>query len=678
MRHKQQRQNGTVAHGLAKLPMAMLKALPAFLVSPNPEIYLSDNFVVFDLETNTKGDDGSPDACWDANSVVCGSWCEGLRGKAHNVYGNEMDMGELVDALERADFVIAHNGKFDMKWLKRAGIDLRKLILYDTMIAEYCLNGNLKRPLSLDALSTFYLGISKQPFINILMKGGVDPGDMPKSKLIARCNWDIIQTRNLFLTQLDVICDRGMLGHVYTRCLLSAALADIESKGMHIDADIVNSKYMESATKLAAASQAVDEFTGGINPNSPKQVKEFVYETLGFKPKYRGKGRNKTPIYSTKSDDLLALKATNSRQREFVKLKKEYSQYNAEVGKNLLFFHGVATDKREDIAEGVLYAQFNQCVTTTHRLSSSGIKRVFVQLLDAKGKVVMKSVQFQNFSRKFKCLFTPRKKGWAMGEADGSQLEFRVAAFLGQCPVATQAIVNNLDVHADTASVLHDMPLEEFKRKHAAHDPEVDGWRQAAKPHTFKPLFGGQMGTKREMAYYKWFGDHYSGISKAQQGWIDTCQRTKEVHMIHGFKFFFPDCHMSKSGYVQNSTNIKNYPVQHFATAEIIPIAVVYMWHAMKYMESFLVNTIHDSVISEVHPDEHDMFREYSLHAFTNCVYHYLKEVYDVEFNVPLGIGVKIGKPNWGSGDEMTCVPLPPYDMDGIDYSQLITEWTDG
>jgi len=650
---------GTTAHPLAKLPKAMLKALPKFLLMPDPDIYLSDNFIVIDLETNTKGDARSPQPCWPANSIVCGSWCIGMRGEAHNVYGNELEMGELVEAMEDADFIIAHNGKFDTGWLQRAGIDLRKLILYDTMIAEYCLNGNLQTELSLDALSTSYLGKSKAPYINLCMKGKVDPEDMPRSKLIDRCNWDILQTRDLFLHQLDVICERGMLGHVYTRCLLSTALASIESMGMHIDADAVNTRYRESAVKLAAASAELDIFTGGINPRSPKQVKEFVYEVLKFKPKRRGK----EPIYSTKIDDLLQLKATTKRQREFVRLKKEHSKYNAEVTKNLLFFQGVATDKRDDIPEGVFYAQFNQCVTKTHRLSSSGIKRTFAHLLDDKGKEITKSVQFQNFSRQFKPCFSPRKKGWVMGEADGSQLEFRVAAFLGQCPVATQAIVNNLDVHTDTMNVLCD-----------AGQPTT---RQEAKPHTFKPLFGGMSGTDAEVKYYKWFNEHYSGIGKAQQGWIDTALRTKEVKMLHGFSFFFPDCHMQRSGYVTNSTNIKNYPVQHFATAEIIPIAVFYMWHAMRDMESFLVNTIHDSVISEVHPDEHEEFKEYSLHAFTTCVYHYLKEVYGVEFNVPLGIGVKLGEPHWGTGKEVKCVPLPPYEMEGIDYTELITEWID-
>lgn len=653
---------GKQASLLCHVPKDMLSQLPGFLLQPNPEIYLSDNFVVFDLETNTKGDGGSPMPCWSENSIVCGSWCIGLEGEPHNIYGNELQMSELADAIEQADFAVAHNGKFDIGWMKRAGIDMHKVLLYDTMIAEYCINGNLKGELSLDAIAKRMLGKGKAHFIDVCMKSGIDPEDMPKRMLIDRCNSDILQTRDVFLQQREDIAERGLLGHVYTRCILSPALADIESKGMHIDSGRVSSLYLESASKLALSVQKLDEFTGGINPRSPKQVKEFVYEELKFKPKMRGKGRNAAPIYSTRTDDLLQLKATNKRQREFVELKKDFARHNADVGKNLLFFYGVATDKREGIPDGVLYAQFNQCVTVTHRLSSSGIKRAFAHLKDDKDKVIEKSVQFQNFSRKYKPIFCARKKGWSMGEGDGAQLEFRVAAFLGQCRTATQDIVDNMDVHNQTAQVLTD-----------AGQPTP---RQDAKAHTFKPLFGGQSGSKAEVTYYKWFKEHYSGVGQAQQSWMDEAVTDGTVTMVHGFKFYFPDCHMTSRGYVTNSTNICNYPVQHFATAEIIPIAVTYLWHAMKGMESFLVNTIHDSAIAELHPDEHEQFREYCLHAFTGLVYHYLKEVYDIEFNVPLGIGCKIGE-HWGEGQELKCVPLPPYSMDDINYDQLITDWVE-
>jgi len=643
------------------VPISLLKRLPKFLINPSPDVYLSDNFVVFDLETNTKGDAGSPLPCWKKNSIVCGSWCIGEHGKVHNIYGNELEMAPLVAALEKADFIIGHNVKFDIGWMKRAGVDLYKLIPYDTMIAEYCKNGNLKTPLSLDALAKKYLGQGKARYIDLCMKGGVDPEDMPKSKLIDRCNSDILQTRALFLLQREDMRKRGLLPHILTRCLLSPALADIESHGMCLDIEGVKTLYNDRATKLAAASAELDLFTGGINPRSVPQVREFVYETLKFKPKMRGKGRNATPIYSTKSADLLLLKATTKRQKEFVKLKANYSTYNADVTKNLLFFNGVVSEQNPD--GPIFYAQFNQTITVTHRLSSSGIPRTFPAILNDKGKPVTKSVQFQNFKREFKPIMCARHKGWDMGEGDGSQLEFRVAAFLGQCPVATQAIVNNLDVHTDTMNILT-----------KAGQPTI---RQDAKAHTFKPLFGGMSGTKAEVEYYEWFVDHYYGIRDAQQRWIDKALTTKKVVLEHGFTFYFPDCKMNNNGYVSFSTNIKNYPVQHLATAEIIPIAVTYLWHLMREMESFLVNTVHDSAIAELHPDEHEEFRQCCKYAFTHLVYYYLKEVYDMEFNVPLGVGVKIG-PNWGKGDELKCVPLPPYKMDGIDYKELITDWIDG
>ena len=650
---------------LKEIPQELLDRLPDFLLNPNPYVYMSDNFVVFDLETNTKGDKRSPSACWPENNAVCASWCEGKHGKAHNLYGNQLEFGELVDAMERADFVVAYNGKFDLGYMKRAGIDLYKVVMYDPMIAQYVLNGNIKKPLSLDAVSKEYGGVGKDDYINIIMKGGVDPEDMPKSLLIERCDSDIVQTRDVFLRQRDKMERKNLFGLIYTRCMLSMPLTDIESNGMCLDAAAVKALYTERSIGLAESVAEMDAFTGGINPRSVPQVREFIYETLKFKPKMRGKGKNATPIYSTKTEDLLALPTTNKRQREYVALKKKWSGYNADVTKNLLFFNAVCTDKKRP--GNIFHAQFNQCITKTHRLSSSGIKRTFDHVLDAKGKVITKSVQFQNFKREFKPIMCARNKGWLMGEGDGSQLEFRVAGFMGQCVVCTQEIVDGVDVHIQSASIINGIPKEKVTKD----------MRTNAKQHTFKPLFGGQMGTEGEMAYYQWFAEHYAGVADVQQKWIDQALCKKYVILPHGMIFYFPFCSMNKGGYVSDSTNIKNYPIQSFATAEIIPIAVTYLWHLMREMESFLVNTVHDSAISELHPDEAAEFTELCKYSFTHLVYHYLKEVYDVEFNVPLGVGVKIG-PNWGKGEEVVCAPIPPFKMKGVDYTNLQSDWVAG
>ena len=650
---------------LKGIPKELLDRLPDFLIKPNPYIFMSNKFVVFDLETNTKGDGRSPLACWPENNAVCASWCVGKDGPAHNLYGNQLEFGELVDALEEADFIVAYNGKFDLGYMKRAGIDLHKLVMYDPMIAEYVLNGNLPKPLSLDHVAKTYGLEGKDDYINILMKGGVDPEDMPKSLLIERCDSDIVQTREVFLRQRDKMERKNLFGLIYTRCILSMPLCDIESNGMCLDEDAVHDLYVERSVGLAEAVAEMDAFTGGINPRSVPQVREFIYDVLKFKPKMKGKGKNATPEYSTKTDDLLALNATTKRQREYLVLKKKWSGFNADVTKNLLFFNSICTDKKRP--GNLFYANFNQCRTKTHRLSSSGIKRTFEHVLNDKGKPITKSVQFQNFKREFKCVMKARHDGWLMGEGDGSQLEFRVAGFMGQCKVATQEIVDGVDVHVQSASIINKVPKEKVTKD----------MRTAAKADTFKPLFGGQMGTEGQMAYYQWFAEHYAGVADVQQKWIDQALCKKRIILPHGMIFYFPYCSMNKGGYVSDSTNIKNYPIQSFATAEIIPIAVTYLWHMMREMESFLVNTVHDSAIAELHPDEKAEFTELCRYAFCDLVYHYLKEVYDIEFNVPLGVGVKIGK-NWGKGDEVVCAPMPPFKMKGVDYTNLQTDWQAG
>lgn len=647
---------------LKDIPQELLDRLPQFLLHPDPLIYMSDNFVTVDLETNTKGDGGSPMPCWPVNSIVCGSWCYGREALAHNIYGNELEIEALLVAIEEADFVVMHNGKFDLGWLKRAGIDLYKVVLYDTMIGEYVRLGNRKGELSLGKLCEREFGWSKAAYIDICMKGKVDPEDMPRSKLVDRCDTDILMTRDLFLVQRQQLHDAELLPCVYTRCILSPALADIESMGACVDIEAVEKEFKESSIKLAAVSHELNEFSGGVNPNSPKQMAEFIYDVLKFTPKMQGYGKNKVEVRSTGAEVILSLKATTRKQKKFLELKKAYARHNADVSKTLMFFHGVATDKAAEMA--TFFAQFNQCVTKTHRLSSTGIKREFPHILDAKGQAISKSIQFQNFPRKYKPLFTARHKGWLMVEADGAQLEFRVAAFLGQCVIANQEIVDGKDVHKQSASVINNCTQEEV----------TGDMRTAAKSSTFKPLFGGQSGTEGEVAYYEWFKKHYVGISKTQQGWKDEAVVHKSVRMVHKFVFHYPDASMNSKGYVQGSTNIMNYPIQSFATAEIIPLAIVYLWHLMKEMESFINNTVHDSTITELHPDEEEEFKECALHAFTTLVYYYLKEVYDVEFNVPLGLGVKIGN-HWGKGIEYVCSPLPPFLMDGVDYTDLQTDW---
>ena len=611
--------------------------IPEFITDPDPSVYLTSDYITLDLET-TNLDKGS--ALNDKNTIVLG--VIKLNGFNAITFHNS---GELKTALKTylidyRNILVAHNAKFELQWLKRMGLPLEQILVYDTLLAEYVLAGNRNTNLSLGAIAKRRGFGSKDPFVDICMKGGICPSEMPKELLERRCVKDVEQTESIFLQQRDQLQKQAKLKTLYTRCIFTPVLADIEFNGLYLDGEKVEDTYRDYTSRFEKLESELGAFTGGINLRSPKQKAEFLYDTLGFSELTDGRGNPlRTPSGGRRTDtDVIGrLKASNKRQREFVELYRDYNKLNAAITKNLDFFHGVVKER-----DNVFFGQFNQSVTQTHRLSSSG-RAINFELFGGKSK----SVQFQNLPRQFKPLFTARHEGWKVGEIDGAQLEFRVAAHLGKDAIATDAIRSGFDVYSFTAQILTENG-----------EPTQ---RQGAKAHTFKPLYGGRSGTRAQQAYYEAFRERYQGISSTQQRWIDAVLSSKKLTIPSGLEFFWPDTKLERN-YVTNTPIICNYPVQSYATADIIPIAVTRLWHEMKAhkLQSFLINTIHDSAISEVHPDEEDTVKELGFYAFTEYVYFYLKQVYNDEFTVPLGAEFKLGS-HWSTGEETMYSMEPPH-----------------
>ena len=571
--------------------------------SLNPEVFMSDNYVVLDLETTNKnfGD------AYSDNSLVL--TCYRYKGKSYVNYKSVYNQDKLVNLINSVDFVVAHNAKFELKWLRQMGLDLTKVIAFDTMIAEYVLNGNTtnRGDLKLGSMAPKY-GIGyKDQYIDLMMKKTC-PSELPQSLITKRCVKDVYQTEQIFLAQRQRLKQLELLPVFFTRNLLTPCLADIEYNGMNLDKGRVNEIYYSTVDELEEVTWKLNKFTGGINPKSPKQMCEYLYGDLGFQ---RLKDKQGNEINSASADVLARLKPRNKTQRQFLDLRKEQARLTALVDKALKHFKACVDN------EDYIKAQFNQTVTKTHRLSSSGAEY---------------GVQFQNLPRSCKKLFTARDPDFYMGEIDGAQLEFRVAAFLGQDEVAVYDIVNSVDIHSFTADTLT--------------DAGQDTTRQQAKAHTFKPLFGGMSGTDAEKTYYKAFQEKYKGIYSTQEGWVLEVLRHKKLRLASGLICYWPDTARTRTGYITNTPKIYNLPVQSLATAEIIPVALVKLWHDMKAAEtkSFIVNTIHDSAIMEIHKDETKLIQDLSVEAFTTFVYDYLDKIYNIQFNVPLGVGLQIGK----------------------------------
>lgn len=584
-----------------------------------------------------------------SNRLILASWWQSWDKSLHTVVGDEFSQKALLQAISSADFFVAHNAKFELQWLDRCGLDLGKLLCYDTMLGEWVIAGNRRIPKDLDSTAKRYGVGEKSHYVHKLIHLGVNPLDISIKALSSYCEQDVRITLGVFRKQLEVLHKDRLLHLQFSRCLLTPVLADMEKNGVTLDKKAVYEEYEKVSAEYKQNQRELNDLfaevvgdESEINWRSGPQVADFLYDKLRFDEL---KGRDRAPLRTasgrraTDAGSIGSLKPRTALQRKFQALFKTGAKLSAKLTKSLEFFKEVC-----DHHDCTFYGIFNQGSTGTHRLSSSG-RRIELARNGSEGKSKEIGVQLQNIPREYKRLFRAKRPDWEMVDADGSQLEFRVAADLGHDEVAYKEIDDGADIHTITADTLTQ-----------AGEPTD---RQAAKSRTFRPLYGGSSGTPAEVAYCEFFRGKYRGIYETQNKWTLEVLGKKELRTPYGLKFYWPDTKMSRSGYITNTTAIFNYPVQGFATGEIIPIAVVHAWYRLRDLNVRFVLTIHDSVVLEIGPDvDRTMLRSVLAECFTVDVYRFLKRIYNYDFWIPMGSEIKIG-PVWGSGKgvKAKCYP---------------------
>lgn len=267
---------------------------------------------------------------------------------------------------------------------------------------------------------------------------------------------------------------------------------------------------------------------------------------------------------------------------------------------------------------GILHTKLMQCVTKTGRLSSQDPN--FQNMPRAKTFPIRRAV-------------VSRFKDGKILEADFKTLEFRTAAFIYNDEQALEDIKNNVDVHSFTSKVLTEA------------GQLTD--RQGAKTHTFKPLYGGSSGTEAEQTYYKAFKEKYKGVAKGQERDIIHVLKTGILTTPSGRQYAFPGTRRTANGYVVNTTQICNYPVQGFATADIVPTMLVELRNEFIKCKfsSPIILTVHDSVVVDCMPEEYTAIKA-ALERVFNSLHVVLFSRFGCNVGVPLDYEAKAGD-NW-------------------------------
>ena len=285
------------------------------------------------------------------------------------------------------------------------------------------------------------------------------------------------------------------------------------------------------------------------------------------------------------------------------------------------FVKGINLFTRDD---DIIHPNFNQTVTATGRLSSSNPNW---QNMPKGGKFPIRKAVVSRF-----------QNGWIY-EFDYRQLEFRVAGELSQDQKIVQQVKDGFDVHTQTAAIIHQCDTNEVTKDQ----------RSQAKATTFSPLYGGRGANSPPhiKRYFDSYYDIYTGLKEWHYSLFQQALDTGIITVPSGREYKFPNVERLRNNRVTNSTNICNYPVQGFSTADLVPLACIRTIKKFRQLGllSKPINCVHDSIVVDVHPAEEDQVIAAIKWAMEGVVDE-AKDRWQYSFHIPLDIEAAKGR-NW-------------------------------
>ena len=613
----------------------------------------------------------------------------------------------VQELLDQATILIGHNIAYDLMWIWECGFKYDGPV-FDTMLGEYILQRGIKEPLHLkDCAIRYDLDTKKEDTLKDYFAKGYNTDEIPAEELSYYLSADLHATQQLADTiykKLNTEEYGSLLSSVMLTNKVCVTLAKIYKNGFKVDKEALDQVRTEFEKEKHDVEnrlkQQVQYLMGDtpINLNSPEQMSWVIYSR---KPKDKAMWANSFSKYmddssykdTVKSNSTLIYKTNAVKCREcfgegFIrKIKKDgkpYANPSRCVSCDALGYNFIPTKqiaglkfsapsskwvsangftinktyldtlatvaKRNKMQDAVNFLTDLQRLSALDTYLSSFVEGInayvkpdgmlHVRLLQhrtATGRFSGADPNMQNMPRggtfPVKKVFVSRWDNGKILEADFAQLEFRTAAYLSQDKIAMKEIDDGFDVHSYTASVISDAGEKTS--------------RQEAKAHTFAPLYGatGFGRTPAQATYYKHFTQKYKGVSFWHTKLAKEALNTGMITTPSGRQFSFPEVERRRNGSVSYFTQIKNYPVQSFATADIVPVILIHIAKELDKHRSCVVNTVHDSIVIDVHPDEQNTVLDV-IRDTNKSLNNIINLEFGIDFNVPLLLEAKMGS-NW-------------------------------
>ena len=407
---------------------------------------------------------------------------------------------------------------------------------------------------------------------------------------------------------------------------LMSVLKEINATGVKLDTQYLKKlshKLHKELTQLETNiwKQAGVEF----NINSPKQMGEVLYDTLGLKPKNAKK--TASGQRSTRESELEKMKGDHPiieeilRYRELQKLLSTYIDNLPEmVGK-----------------DGRLRTTFLQSGTSTGRMASKDPNLQNIPIRSEEGRAIRGAFVADEGAR--------------LVAIDYSQIELRIAAILSGDEKLVEIFKNGEDVHAGVASRVFNVPQEEV----------TGNMRRKAKVINFGILYGmgvnalrqnlGEEATREEAQEF--LNAYFNTFTRLAEYLEETKAFAREhgyTETMFGRQRQFPGIN-SGAPFIRAAAERMaiNAPVQGTA-ADIMRIAMVEVFNLLKKKyknDAKILLQVHDELVFEIKEDLIDK----SVPEIKKIMENIFKETKKEDRGVPLLAEVKIGN-DWLNMDK--------------------------
>lgn len=483
--------------------------------------------------------------------------------------------------------------EFIILWDK--GIEAKNL-MFDIAIAGYILNSNINK-YTIEYLANEYINFDIAEYLSNTEETGVeqitlfDNAEEPKEDKTYIYAYTIYKLYNVLTQKMEEAGSIDLFNKI--EMPLTEVLASMQYEGIYIDKQELLDFGKELQEKIDILTQEIYELTGEeFNINSTKQLGEILFEKL----KLTVKKKTKTG-YSTDVDVLEKIKY----EHPVIEKILEYRQLQK---LNSTYVEGLIPYIDET---GRIHSKFHQTVTTTGRISSTdpNLQNIPTRM---------------ELGRKLRKVFKP-EKGYIFVDADYSQIELRVLAHISEDKNMIEAFCNNEDIHAQAASKVFNIPLEEVTKEE----------RTKAKAVNFGIVYGisefglgEQLGVSRKKAkeYIEQYLDKYSGIKEFM---INIVEETKEkgyVETLYHRRRYVPELKSNNYMVRQFGGRVAmNTPIQGTA-ADIMKIAMINVYNKLKEnnLKSKLIVQVHDEILVETLESEKEQVKQIVKEEMENVI----------------------------------------------------------